>query len=428
MLKKILFLLLLPLLLQAYTMNELFSALDKHSQTKADEMLVFKSETSVDLVLSKLYPTINLFASYDSYLNPVGVIAIPPNELLQMVKDISVAQPFSSDITRFGAKVTMPIFVKSIYTLVDSAKALHKSNQAQKRINTIKNEALIVGSNANFIYLEALKRSLNIKEKSLLETKKSVQLKVDNGRLMASALYKIDDSLNQISIAKNSIDIQAKTTISTIESLTGIVLFKPINMQRKAKFSENNFNSLEPLKEKIGANILNIKAQKEKLYPSLTLHGSYTYSQAEAYNNNKNIAEEYSNIGLILGMPFFDKSKYENISLAKVKLKSSQIALEKSIDILKAKSRMLQSSLVLLDNSQTLYEKSIQNKKKLLVIAKANFKSGRLSTEEYLRYEDDVVAEEANLYKTEALKWQANMQLAVIYANKIEEMVKWVNL
>ncbi|HFB53805.1 MAG TPA: hypothetical protein ENJ67_03655, partial [Sulfurimonas autotrophica] len=68
--------------------------------------------------------------------------------------------------------------------------------------------------------------------------------------------------------------------------------------------------------------------------------------------------------------------------------------------------------------------KSIQNKEKLLKIAKVNYNSGRLSTEEYLRYEDDVVSAKAKLYEAKAQKWQTQMELAVIYANNIEEMVR----
>ena len=85
---------------------------------------------------------------------------------------------------------------------------------------------------------------------------------------------------------------------------------------------------------------------------------------------------------------------------------------------------MLEDSLPLLDHSLQLYKQSVANKKKLLAIAKVSYNSARLSTEEYLRYEDDVVTEKANLYKTQATKWQTLMQLAVIYGNNIEEMVK----
>ena len=91
---------------------------------------------------------------------------------------------------------------------------------------------------------------------------------------------------------------------------------------------------------------------------------------------------------------------------------------------LKAEADMLEGSLPLLDNSYKLYTQSVADKQKLLDIAKVSYESGRISTEEYLRYEDALVAKKAELYKVEATKWQTLMQLAVIYGNNIEEMVK----
>jgi len=415
----------IPLLLQAHTMPELFDALKTHSQTKSDELPVKKAAIYENLANAKLYPQINLFAKYDNYTSPTNLLPVPPNELLAMVKDQEVGQPFSENITREGIAFSMPIFVKSIFTAADKAKAMQKSAKAKKRINLLKNEALIVGSNANFIYLEALQKSLHTKEKSLLETKKTLRIKVDNGRTPASALYKINDGLNQISIAENNINLQKKKLISMLDALTGIKLKTPVVMHLRAKIKSNkDLASLEPLRAKIAADRLNVKVKKEKLYPALFAQGSYTYSQGSAYNNDKNVNEKYGNIGVVLKVPLLHKDDYSEISLAKIELKSSEVELEKMFDELQSKAQMLEESLPLLNNSAKLYKQSISDKKQLLKIAKLNYKSGRLSTEEYLRYEDSVVSAKAKLYKSEAELIQTKMQLAVIYANNIEEMVK----
>jgi len=276
----------------------------------------------------------------------------------------------------------------------------------------------------NLNYLNSLNKALDGKEKSLLETKKTIKIKVNNGRSPAFELYKIDDNLNLVSIAKNNIDLEKKNLISTIQSLTGIVLDKPIIMTQTSTFKDGEFASLKPVQEKIRADRIGIQVQKEKLYPTLVAHGSYAYSTADAYNDHNNVNEEYGDIGIVLNIPIIAMSQYSSISLAKIEMKSSQMKLEKLTDELKAKVKMLKESLPLLDNSKRLYEKSVKNKQALLAIAKVNFMNGRLTTEEYLRYEDDVVTQEANLYKTEAKKWQTIMQLAVIYANNIEEIVK----
>jgi len=422
--KKVLFALALPWLLEAQSIPELFDALKSHAQIKSDTMLVKKSEMQKKMVNSSLYPKIDLFASYDNYNEATGMLPVPPNKLLDMVQDQTVAQPFSNNIYKAGAKFSMPLFVKSIYTTAKKAEAMQRSAKAKKRINILQNEALIVGANANFLYLVSLTKALNGKEKSLLETKKTIQIKVDNGRSPASALYKINDSLNEIAISKNNIELQKKKLISTIESLTGVHLNAPVAMQQTATFEKGAFGSLKPLQEKVKADRINMQAQKEKLYPALYAHGSYVYSTGKAYNNDKDVNEEYGNVGILLNIPILEMNQYDSISLAKIELQSTEIELEKVRDELNSEAQMLETSLPLLDNSLKLYTQSVQNKKKLLAIAKVNYNNGRLSTEEYLRYEDAVVTQEANLYKTHATKWQTLMRLAVIYANNIEEMVK----
>jgi len=423
--KKIILTLTVPLIMYAHTLPELFDAIKAHSQTKSDEIAVQKSEVQKDLVYANLYPKVNLFASYDNYSTPTGMVPIPPNTLVGLVKDpANPTQPFSYNIYKTGATFSMPLFVKSIYTSAQKAKALQKSVVAKKHINLLKNEALIVGTNANFTYLDSLLKALHVKEESLQETKKTTQIKVDNGRAPASALYKIDDALNQIAITKNNIQLQMKKLVSTIQTLTGIVLDAPIEMHKHNSFSKGAMQSLKPLEEKVRAARLNIKQEKEKLYPALYAHGSYAFSTAKAYNNAHDANERYGNVGIVLNIPIFAMQNYASIKLSEVELHSSEIALKKLSDELSSQAKMLEESLPLLDNSLKLYKHSITNKKKLLTIAKVNYNSGRLSTEEYLRYEDDVVIQEANLYKTKATKWQTLMQLAVIYANNIEEMVR----
>ena len=423
--KKIVLALSIVVTLNATTLLELFDALKHHSQTKVDEMAVEKAEVYKDLANANLYPKINLFAKFDNYTAPTGMLPVPPDELFAMIKDPSVGQPFSNNILREGVNFSMPLFVKAIYTSADQAAAMQESAVAKKRINLLKNEALIVGANANFLYLNALEKSLEAKEQSLRETHKTLQIKVDNGRASASTLYKIEDGLNQISISKNSIKLQKEKLLSTIESITSIRLSKPIVMQEAmGTNSENGFTSLEPLENKIKASRVAVSGQKDRLYPALLAYGSYTFSQGDAYNNGKRVNEEYGNIGIVLNIPLLSMGQYSQITKAKIELQSNELELQKEHDTLSAKAKMLENSLPLLQNSIDLSQQSIKNKDKLLKIAKINYKSGRLSTEEYLRYEDDVVSAKAKYYQAKAQRWQTFMELAVIYGNNIEEMVK----
>ncbi len=423
--KKTLLALTLPLLLSAHSMGELFDALKHHSQTKSDEMVIQKAKVAASQATANLYPSINLFGSFDNFSSPTNMKPIAPNSIQPMLAPSStIAQPYSYNIYKAGANFSVPIFVKSIYSSADKARALQKSAKTKKKINLLQNEAIIVGSNANLEYLQALRKSLDVKEASLLETKKTVKIKVDNGRSPASALYKIDDSLNQVSIAKNSIDLQKQKLISSIESITGIRLEAPVSMQESSDVKRGELASLQPLQEKVKASRIGVRIEKEKLYPTVLAHGSYAFSSASAYNNGQDVNEKYGDIGIVVNIPLLSMSQYESIAKSKIELRSDEIALEKLRDELRAKANMLQSSLPLLENSIRLSHDSVANKQKLLEIAKVNYKSGRLATEEYLRYEDDVVSAKAKLYEAKAQKWQTMMELAVIYANNIEEIVK----
>ncbi len=411
--------------LHATTLPELFSALKNHAQTRSDAMQVEKAKIAHDQATSKLYPKIDLFAAYDNYSTPNGMIPLAPDHMLGLVKDpAKPSQPFSYNIYKAGAKFTMPIFVKSIYTMAEKAKAMQRSAKAKKHIDLLQNEAVIVASNANWLYLKELSRSLDLKRRSLLETKKTIQIKVDTGRAPESALYKIDDALNQIDIAKNNIDLQKEQLISSIESLTGIHLQEPIAMHKSGALHFESMGALKPLEEKVQASRVAFEAEKEKLYPSVFAHGSYAYLRGKAYNTHDNINEEFGNIGVVIDIPLLAMDQYKSIEKAKVEYETDSIELEKMQAELEAKAKMLKGTLPLLDRSIALAKKNIANKEKLLQIAKVNYESGRLPTEEYLRYEDDVVSAKAALYQAEAKKWQSTVELAVIYGNNIEELVK----
>ncbi len=426
MLRKSFLALSLPLLLSATSLPDLFSALKEHAQTKSDEMAVKQAEVANKIANAKLYPTVNLFAKYDYTTEPVGMIPVSPETNAKLLADPSKpAQPFSQNRFSEGINFTMPLFVKSIYTMSDKAKKMQKSVKAKKRINLLKNEAVIVGANANYLYLIELEKSLDKKKEFLLETEKTIKIKIDNGRAPVSALYIIDDCFNQLKMMKNSLALQKEQLINRIRSLTGITLNRPIPMQEvRAVHTSDILESLTPLKLKIDANKLEIDAQKEKLYPSLVAYGSYYFSQAKAYNNNENVSETYGNVGLLLNIPLLAMENYQEIKKSKMQMYKDKLEYEKLEEVLKSKAIMLQKTMTLLESSIKLSQKSVVDKERLLEIAKVNYTNGRLSTEEYLRYEDDVIDASAKLYKTKAQKWQTLMELAVIYANNIEEMVK----
>ncbi|RUT73610.1 TolC family protein [Ancylomarina longa] len=426
--KKILMIFLLsPILLRAQevkNIGQLFDSLKSQPVSLQDEFRVQQALTGKQLAYSKLYPKVDLFGRYDHSSKAAAMLPLPLNDLFAYKADETRAQPFSENIFRIGTSISMPVLVASIFPMAAKAKKLVQSAEDQKYINLLKNEAIIVGANANLTYLQALNKALEKKKSSLSKTLEFVHIKVNNGRAPESSLLKINDGLHQIDILKNELAIQQEGVISVIKSLTGISLEKPINIEQVGTYQAGVIKSLDPLRKKVDANKLNYRAEKEKLLPSLMLQANYTNSFAKSYNNNQNINKDYTTAGLVLKVPLFAKDQYAHIKKSKLDFESSQNDLQKMSIELEAQAEELQKSLLLIESSIQLYKQSVEDKDQLLAIAKVSYKTDEISMEDYLKYEDDLILEKSKLFKAKAQKWQTLMKLSVIYGNNIEEIVK----
>jgi len=434
MIKKLLvFLLLIPLISQAQDslrwqdvqqIKVLFDSLKTHPQTKSDAFNVEKALLRKRIVTGMLYPKINAFGRYEYANTPSGMLPLAPNDLLAMVKDQTVPQPFSQNIFRVGVGVSMPVFALSLYSTAARAKAMYNSAEAKAQVNLQENEALIVSTNANLQYLNALLKALTAKKVSLSRTLAVIELQVKNGRAPKTSLLKIRNAINEVNILDNTIRQQQQKAIAAIRSLTGITLRHPVNMAQTGTYQNGTLKVLDPLRKKAEAEKIAWRAEKEKLVPALYFNGNYNHSAAKAYNNNLNINEDYGTMALTLNIPIFAKSQYASIKKSRIDYESSQNDLKKRQLELESQAYALENNLVLLNNSVQLYQKSVKDKQELLKIAGVAYLSHRMTVEDYLKYEDDLVLEQSHLYSVKAKKWQTLMQLAVIYGNNIEKIVK----
>ncbi|MFK5957327.1 MAG: TolC family protein [Lutibacter sp.] len=405
--------------------QDLFSALKTNPQTKSDALAFEKATTGKQLAYSALYPKITAFGTYDNTSIPTGMIPVPPNVMFSMIQDPSIPQPFSDQIFRAGVSISMPVFIKSIYTMASKAKHMQKSAKAKKHINLLQNEAIIISSNANLQYINALAKALDSKKESLLKTKEIIALKVKNGRAPGSSLLIINNGVNQVEATKNEIAINRLKAIEAIETLTGIRMENPVDMLEISKSIDTSaMKALEPLKQKVIADKLNYRAEKEKLLPSILLRGNYNHSFANSYNNDIAIDENYTTFGLVVSMPLFNKSQYTQIKKSKITYNATQNEFDKLKLSLESQANQLENSLQLLYKSEKLYQQNIQDKEEILKIAKVSYSSNRIAIEDYLKYEDDLVLEKSKLYKAQAEKWQTLVKLAVIYGNNIENLIK----
>jgi outer membrane protein TolC len=414
----------LTLSLHAVTIGELFEALKENPALKLDELQIKSAQIGRDSIKAEFYPKIDALLGYEHYNTPTGLLPIPPNKIMPMVQDTSIPQPFVSNMTEAGITASMPIFVKSLFTMLKRADALRISAQKRKKLQFLQKEALLLGADAQWIYLDNLLQALDFKEHSLRTSLKIVDLKVKNGRAPESQRYKLLEALEQITLSRNDIKINIENLKATIFELTGISLKKPVPLRKNGVITTQTLFALEPLQAKERADALELKAAREKLYPSLVASGKYFYKEGEAYNNDKDVDARYGSYGIYLKVPLFDKSKYAQIDQAKLRRQKSRIQIKKSERELQAKASRLKATLPLLEHSIKAAKRSAQNQKRLLRIAKVSFNNAGMTEEEYLRYEDAYQHALAKVYGFEAQRWQTIAQLAVLYGNNLKGIVQ----
>lgn len=427
MVKRLLLIMCFPVMLQAQevqNIGQLFIALKTHPQTRGDEIAVQQAVAAQDLACSKLYPTVDGFGRYEYASNPTAMLPVPPSELFALATNPNIGQPFSENIYRYGAVISIPVFIKSIYTTASMSGILVKSAKEKAYINLIRNEAILVSLNANLQYIKSLDLALKSKQKSLMKTKEFVVIQVNNGRGTGAALLKINNAVNEVALMQNDLAMQREEVIAIIASYTGITLTQPLAMEQAGTYQSGEMLSLNPQIDKVNAGKMAIRAEKEKLLPSLVAQGAYSENLANAYNNGARVNNHYTTVGVSLRIPIFTMDQYAQIKKSSLEMEASSNELEKTKLELTTQAIGLQNSSLLIENSIQLYNNSIKDKEELLAIAKVSYNSEQMSMEDYLKYEDDVVLEQSKLFNSQTRKWQMVMKLAVIYGNNIEEIVR----
>jgi len=404
--------------------GQLFDSLKVGPATRALQFDAEKALQYKKIATGNLYPELFAFGKYNYSSSPMGMLPVPPNDLIMMVKDPSVAQPFSENIWRGGLHLSMPLFVKAIYTNAAKAEKMVEAATLNAAIELQKNEAILVGADANLIYIQNLEKAIQSKQKSLQKMKELIEIKVKNGRAPELALLKMNTHINELDLKLAQLQINKEKVRTVIQTLTSIHLDGAVGLSQNAEFTNGDFVVLKPLEKMIEATKLSARADKDKLYPALVAQANYVYNHGKSYNNNTIVNNDFTTAGLTLKIPIFEKAQYSKIKLRNIELAEKENQLEKTRLEITAQATGLENSLNIINKSVKLNKSSIQSKQELLSIAKASYLKDRMTIEDYLKYEDDLLFEKAKLYQTQAERWQTLMQLAVIYGNNIENLVK----
>ena len=407
-------------LVHATSITTLLDAVKNQPQSTLDALAVQRGALGERKIADKFMPTLNAFAGYEVYNRPSNLRPVLPSEM----QNSNAGLPFSKNISRLGVQFSWPLFVKSLYTLKEKASLMHLAAKDKKRLNLIQREAGVVGAVGYLHYMESLKDALLAKEKSILATREKIALMVKEGRTAQSKLIALDTHINELKMNIIDIDRQINTLLAKVETLTGITLEHSVPMYQEQPLKKEKIFALLPLEQKVQASKKGIQAAKEGYYPTLAIKGNYTYSNGDAYNNDESVNTEYGMIGLYVNISLYDKSKSTGVEEAKLDYYKAKSLIDDTRNTLSVKAKELSREIELLKRSYGLAEKTIEEQKALLKVAKVSLKNEVITQEEYLRYEDALANAKANLYKTEAQKWQDIVQLAVIYGNHLKGIVK----
>ena len=381
------------------------------------------AQVQSDAATAALYPKLTLIGTIEHFNAPTSLRPVPPTEISQ-IGAVGGGYPFSQTITSAGGTLSMPLFVKTLLTNTQKAKENVASQSLKRRIDIAGRDALLIATNARLTYLENLTTALEAKERSLRETRKTIEIKTKNGRLAEIELTKIDEQINQTRLKSqenaNAI-IEAQKTISTLIDQR---IEHSVSMTLLAQSDTPESLAIQAKEQEVKVAQLASQAALESLYPALTANANYFHKAGEAYNNGDSVSRDYGSVALMLSMPLFDKERLSAIELSRLEEQKANTSLAQTTIDIQNTVQALTAQYTTLTQSRTLALKSVDNYEEMLKTARVAYTTERMTQEEYLRYEESLLSAKASLYALDATLWQNIAQRAALSGKDFKEIVK----
>jgi outer membrane protein TolC len=399
----------------------LLEAVGRQPGLQSSQLETQAASIQLEQARADLYPKLSAFAGYERYNSPTNLRPMPPTEVNVAAGD---SLPFSKDIERYGLKVEMPLFIKGLYTLADKVKQLQQASTIGHKQNVVTRQAEVVSLDASLAYVTHLNAAIVARLDSLQKTHDDLQLAVNNGRIPESELLKLQNSINILQKQQNDLRIQRLSLVNQLKQLTGLLIddFVPLTQQRPVVDGE--FLREQQQRASVAVAEKEVQRAWDQHYPTVKLVGAITENYGTAYNTDESIDRSYNYFGINISLPLFDQSLSTSIDLAQNQLLREKKRLAQvQIDVA-AEADTLRQQLPILERSQELALKSFENSKKILEIARVSFRNGRITTEEYLRNETEVLDTEAAVHQTNRDRWQVICRQAVVFGDDLTGVVR----
>ena len=410
-----------PISAAELNITTLLEAAGKQPDMQSSQLAVETTAMQLEQARSELYPKLSAFGNYERYNSPTNLRPMPPTEVNVAAGD---SLPFSKEIKRYGLKVELPLFVKGLYTLADKVKKVQQGNEIGHALKLVTRQAEVVSLDASFAYITDLNVAIAARLLSLQKTRDDLQLAVDNGRVPESELLRLDTSINSLQKQQNDLQIQKLTLINQLKQLTGLAIDHPVPLTQQRPVVDGAFLRQKQQQMSVAAAEKEVQRTEDQYYPTVKLVGAITENYGTAYNTDDSINRSYNYLGINISLPLFDLSLGSATDLARVQLHREQQQLAQvQIDVA-TEADTLRRQLPLLEKSQALALQSLNNSKKVLEIARVAYRNGRVTTEEYLKNETEVLDAEAAFHQTNRDRWQVICRQAILFGDDLTGVVQ----
>ncbi|MDA8141003.1 MAG: TolC family protein [Desulfobacteraceae bacterium] len=407
---------------RAASIGDLLDATARQPGYEASALSVRESDLQRERTTGLLLPKLGLFGRLESYDSPTNLRPVTPTEAGRAAYGEAV--PFSDNILRYGLNFDAPLYVRELYVLRQKAMLLQEKAETDRQLDLIGRQASVVSLNSALTYLQALESAIDARRASLGKTLDDMSIKVKTGRSPESELLKIQKTLNDLDQQRNDLDAKRLDTLREIHSLTGIELTAAAEMALAQPPDGASYLPVTAAQYNTDAAEKEVQRRRAARWPTLAVTGFVSGNDGEAYNTDSHIYRSYNEIALVLKFPLFDRTLSADESIARIQLEKAKRHLEQTRLDMAALATTLDRKIPVVEKSIDLAEKSIADSQSLLSVAQVAVRSGRMTTEDYLRYESDALAAQASLYQARQQKWQIVAQQAALYGTDLKGVVR----